>query len=258
MIFSIILATLFSLGIFSIYTVHAPIASAQEGAQTGYITPQKAQEIAINAAGGGVITKCKQDNKFGLAKYKVTVHNGEMKHDIEINAANGSIIRHNQKMERRPYNNQAQSGAKITSEQAKTTALNMVGSGEIVKSKFTNGKKGAKYDITIISGETKHEIDVNAYNNTVVKYEQKTITQLDIYPTSDMISPERAKAIARSEAGSGIIIKCKLDYKKEYGSPVYDVDVVKDGIKYKYHLNSINGSILKYDIDYNYNVSEMR
>lgn len=253
-IFSILMATIFSLGIFSIYAITAQHVNAQQT----YITPEKAQQIALNATGGGIVTKLKQDNHRGYDKYVVTVHNGQTKHDIEINATDGTIIKHNQKLEKEPYNKAVYTGEKINAEQAKATALNIAGNGEVVKCKFTNGKKGPKYDITIVNGDNKYEVDVNAYTNTVIKYEQKMVTELKIYPTEQMIPLTQAKDIARQQAGSGTIIKCTLDYKKEYRTPVYDIDVVKNGVKYKYHINSLDGSIMKYDIDYTYSANEKR
>jgi len=64
----------------------------------GYITPgiidaDKAKSIALEAAGGGIITDCKLDHKSreGMV-YKLKVANGQMEYKVEMLAATGSIF----------------------------------------------------------------------------------------------------------------------------------------------------------------------
>ena len=249
-ILSIILATVFSLGIFMASAVIPQLVSAQESNLIGL---QKAQEIALNAAGGGVVTESKLDNKFGMLRYEIEIRNGNMEHEIDINATTGAIIKHEQKMKGPHYT----ANASITAEQAKTTALGRTGGGEVVKCKLDYEKRGVEYDITIVKGDNKYEIDVDANTGAVIKYEQRMITRSKIAATANMITHDRAKEIALSQVGgSGTILKSKLDYEKKYGTAVYEVEVVKNGIKYEYDINAVNGTIIEYEVDYNYNVSK--
>ena len=60
----------------------------------GTIGADRAKSIAIERAGGGVVTKCKLDNKSheGLV-YKINVANGQMEYKIELYATTGSIYK---------------------------------------------------------------------------------------------------------------------------------------------------------------------
>ena len=65
----------------------------------GTIDAARAKSIALERAGGGIVTACKLDFKSrqGFLVYKVKVANGRMEHKIELFAANGSIYKHDSK-----------------------------------------------------------------------------------------------------------------------------------------------------------------
>lgn len=250
-IFAIVLAMVFSFGIFSADTFASSSFKVT-------VSAEQAEKAAIKAAGGGTVTKLKLENKSGFTKYEVDVHNGSMKHEIDVDANNGNIIKHEQKMKKERHSATDQNKSVITVEQAKNTAMNIAGSGEVVKNKFSSGSKVAKYNFLIINGDSKHIVEVNVYTNTLIKYEHKAITELQIQPSANMITPERAKAITVKEAGGGTVIECKLKHEKKFGIYIYDVEVVKDNVKYECKINSLNGNIIEYEIDYRYNVGRNR
>lgn len=237
------------MGLFTASAVLPQLVSAQE---TELIGLEKAQEIALSAAGGGVITKSKLDSKYGMLKYEMEIRTGDMKHKIDIDAANGAVIKHEQKMLQKRFNH---TGAAVPAAQAQAAALDRTGGGEVVKCKLDYGKRGVEYDITIVRGNNKYEVDVDANTGRITKYEQKMITRARIAQDANMLTPDRAKEIAFMQTGGGVIIKCELDYKKKYATAVYDVEVVKDNVKYEYEINAVNGIIIEYEIDYNYNIS---
>ena len=248
-IFAVVLAMVFSFGMFSADTfANAKVA----------VSAEQAEKIALTASGGGFVKELKLESKSGFTKYEIDIHNGNMRHEIDIDANSGNIIKHEQKMKKERYNAVSQSGSVITAAQAQATAMNIAGSGEVVKNKFSGGPKNAHYSILIISGDSKYKVDVDAYTNKVMRYEHKAITELKVQPSANMITPDRAKAIALQQTGGGTVIECELKHEKKFGAYVYDVDVVKDGIKYEYKINSLNSNIIEYEVHYKYNVSEKR
>lgn len=218
------------------------------------VSPEKAEQIALKAAGGGVVTKFKLEGKAGFAKYDVTVRSGSMKHDIDINAANGKIIKHNQKMVQKPSVNQPAS--KVTPEEAKKTALDMTKGGEMIKCKYKLDDGVWQYDMTVINGDDKYEVDVNAQTGKVIKYEHKVVTRMRQVPAGNMIKPDSAVAAAMKLSGGGILTKCEFEVSKKSGLAKYDVEIVNDAVKYEYELNALDASLLEYEIDYRYNMSK--
>lgn len=244
---SIAFALVFSLSIFAVFATNAPPLEAMTN--TPLISEQKAKDIAQAYIGSNQIVKFKKDTTLGLVKYAVAIRTDDILHEVAIDAYDGSIIQYEKKIETVP---QAQPDKMLTQAQASEKALNLVTNGTIIKSKLNVDKKGTRYDFTVIKDQEKYEIDVDIYTGEITKFEKKNITEFNIKQTKEMLSPQQATAIALKQT-TGIIIKCTLDYKKEYGLAIYDIDVIKDDFKYKYHINAYNGDILKTEIDYSYN-----
>ena len=63
--------------------------------QGEYISHDKAAEIAIQAAGGGIVTDVDFEySQYRGARFEVEVHHNGMEHDIVIDAKSGKIRRH--------------------------------------------------------------------------------------------------------------------------------------------------------------------
>ena len=56
------------------------------------ISIDKAKEIALNKAGGGIITSCRLEYEDRILVYDVEVINGKVEYDIEIDASTGNIV----------------------------------------------------------------------------------------------------------------------------------------------------------------------
>lgn len=138
----------------------------------------------------------------------------------------------------------------INVEQAKAIAVEKVGGGEVVKIELDYEKHGAEYEMTVIEGEWRYEVDVNANNGALIKMKRKPIDNIKIPISSDMISAAKAKEIAIAQLGSGVVVDCELEY--EHGIAVYDVEVMKDNVKYEYEINAVTGVILRSEVKHYY------
>ena len=145
----------------------------------------------------------------------------------------------------------------ITKEQAQATAIQRAGQGKIVKCKLDRDDGRVEYEVVIINGDTKHEVDIDAYSNTIIKYEQERITKTRSTMTNDMIAPGRAKEIALDRVGGGTIVECTLEYEDDYRAVIYDVEVVIDTTKYELDIDAKTGRILKQKADTNYGVDDI-
>lgn len=61
-------------------------------AQTNIIDADQAKEIALKETGGGTITDFELDSDDGRSYYEVEIVDGNIEYDLELNAADGSII----------------------------------------------------------------------------------------------------------------------------------------------------------------------
>lgn len=149
-----------------------------------------------------------------------------------------------------------QRGNVISKEQAKTTAVQKAGQGTIVKCKLDRDDGRIEYEVVIVNGDIKHEIDIDAYTNTVLKHEREQITKMRSTLTPDMISPDKAKQIALART-NGTITECTLEYEDDYRTVVYEIDVVSGTTKYEYDIDAKTGRILKQKTDIDYGIDDI-
>lgn len=60
------------------------------------ISAEKASEIALQEAGGGTIVELSLDNDDGIQQYEVEIMNGNKEFELEIDAADGKILKSEQ------------------------------------------------------------------------------------------------------------------------------------------------------------------
>ncbi|GLZ01859.1 PepSY domain-containing protein [Actinoplanes sp. NBRC 103695] len=70
----------------------APQAGPSSTYAAEIITADEAKAIALEASGGGTITKF--EFKEGHSEYRVEIQNGRLEHRIRLDAATGEITRH--------------------------------------------------------------------------------------------------------------------------------------------------------------------
>ena len=134
----------------------------------------------------------------------------------------------------------------LTADELKDAALKIVGGGHVAKWKLDKNDDPPEYEVEIINDNARHKLELNAYTGEILEYERKDISDVKTSWKNKILTAEKAGAIALENAGGGsFVTKCTLDKKNEYDVPVYDVDVRKDNLKYKYCINAYTGEILK-------------
>jgi uncharacterized membrane protein YkoI len=71
---------------------HAPAVLNVSAQADEFITADQAKAIALEASGGGTITKF--ELKAEHAEYRVEIRNGRVEHKIRLDAVTGEITRH--------------------------------------------------------------------------------------------------------------------------------------------------------------------
>ena len=100
--------------------------------------------------------------------------------------------------------------------------------------------------MTLKKGNKKYELSYNAYNAKLVEYGWE-ITQSTANSSSKYIGLSKAKSIAMKKVPGGQFTKAEFDM--DDGIPVYEIEMVKDGMEYELKINAKTGKIMEYDVD---------
>lgn len=149
----------------------------------------------------------------------------------------------------------------IGQEKAKEIAFSHAGisSNELKYVKvFEDYEDGFKtYEVDFKYGNIEYEYEISALNGAILKYDRETEDKESNNSqgnsdTSSDIGIERAKQIAFNHAdvasSSVKILNTGDDY--ENGTKVYEIDFKIGNIEYEYEINALNGSIIKFDKEY--------
>lgn len=153
----------------------------------------------------------------------------------------------------------------IDSSAAKQLMLSKVPEGKFINFSFDNDET-PKYEGKIIKDNVEYEIDVDAKNGSIIKFDTETISinnqstsntsaNSNKHPntTSDsttknksstLISTEKAKEIMKSKVGSSNFVSFYFDNDE---TPEYEGKIRKDNIEYEIDVDARTGSIINFD-----------
>ena len=143
------------------------------------VTFERAIEIAIAHSGSGIVKEIELERKRGgLLVYEVEIINNQRKHEIQINAITGAIIRSKEERSSSSYIYNDSFVSQITSANAvrlSEIGLAQVGGGTIVEMIWElswNGQYIFEIEIRDTRGR-KHEIKIDPATGTIIRIESK-------------------------------------------------------------------------------------
>lgn len=160
-----------------------PVAPETAPANSEKITAERAKEIALTTVGGGTVTGCRFEDVREI--YNVEVLLGDKRYSMDIDVVQGAITNYRlEAIEATTPSVSPETGepadtsspaAEVTAEKAKEIALAKVGGGTVTECKidYENGRK--VYEIKIMYGNTKYEMDVDAITGTISDYGVETV-----------------------------------------------------------------------------------
>lgn len=104
-----------------------------------------------------------------------------------------------------------------------------------------------QYKVKMKKGNKKYELEYHARTRELIGYEWKE----EIKPkqsNNNYIGAEKAKQIALSKVPGATVIKVEFD--RDDGVPLYEVEMIKDEFEYDLEIHAITGEILDFDQDY--------
>ncbi|MGX9133017.1 PepSY domain-containing protein [Rummeliibacillus sp. JY-2-4R] len=205
------------------------VVIAQNTSQQHILSSKEISQKALNYATGKVY-KIKLDNKKGDPVYVVSVMDKKAKYELKLNAKTGELLEKTTE-----YKTLSIAREKISLEKAKKIALKSV-KGQILRAKLD--KKDKVYEITIVKGKLKYEIEINAITGKIVSKEKKTAI------ISKAISLKKAKKIALNTMG-GVVQQ--VNFNRDGG--IYEIHVVKNKTSYKFNIDAYSGEIINRQSD---------
>ena len=250
-----------------------------------YITSEEAIAFALERAGlaRNQVTNLKAEfeTEHGIALYEVEFDANGYEYEIEVNAADGSILKfdrdydddHNHGGHHDDHNygghhenptaapTQAPSESYIGTERAKQIAFNRAGvSASQVKNlkvELDTDDGRVIYEIEFDANGYEYDVDVDAVNGNVVDFDKDVIDDDDDEPkptpapAGDYIGAERAKKIAFNRAGisASQAEELEVELEREDGRMVYTVEFKAGGYEYEVEIDALTGEILDYDVE---------
>ena len=147
----------------------------------------------------------------------------------------------------------------IGKDKAQQIALDHAGiSASNVKVEYD--KDDQEYEVDFRSGDYEYDYTIGAYSGKVIKHD-KEYDPIETKPKAtepkateaktELIGKNKAKSIALKHAGFSAdeVAGLTVEYDKDDGRPVYEVEFRKDRKEYSYEIHGESGKILSYEID---------
>jgi uncharacterized membrane protein YkoI len=208
------------------------IGSVLAGA-SALISKQQAEQIALNAVGGGTVTLIHKEKELGKIIWSVDITGASNEFEVWVDAHTGAVLQ----ILTQPLTPQA---GYITQQQAEQAALNAVGGGTVVQAQRDQWKGYQIWDVAINQPGFEYDVYVNARNAAILKV-IKHVNKAGV--SRQYISKAQAEKIALNAVGGGKVLLIKLETND---NPVdWSVDVkATNGTEYEVKVNAITGKVI--------------
>lgn len=155
---------------------------ADSGRSTAAIGEVKAKEKALDCAGvaakDATFTKVRLDRDDGLRSYEIEFTDSAKKYEVELLAADGTVLEYTWKKLAVKTAGTTVSGA-ITAERAKEIALKHAGvsasGASFTKTKLDRDDGYLEYDVEFVAGNMEYEFEIDAMTGNVLSYDVERI-----------------------------------------------------------------------------------
>src|SRR5699024_4010122 len=134
------------------------------------ITMHEAKEIAL-AEVDGEITSAELDEDKGRSYYEIEIFDGTYEYEFEIDVETGEIIDFEKEMKK--GHRAQETGTMLSEDEALAIALEKAPGATVKEIEFEQEKGWNIYDIELMDGQTKYEMDIDAVTGEILEYEKK-------------------------------------------------------------------------------------
>lgn len=202
-----------------------------------------AKKLAKSKVKGAVVTEVDTDYEKGTLVYDIELHKGKREYNLEYRASDGKLMKYEWDL---AYTGSSKT-KKISASKIRVKATKKVKDAKIIHVKLDSDLHKPEYDVTLKKGNKKYELSYNAYNAKLVEYGWEITESTSSSSTSKYIGLSKAKSIAKEKVPGGQFTKAEFD--TDDGVPVYEIEMIKDGMEYELKIDAKTGKILEYDVD---------
>lgn len=225
--------------------VSAGVLSSSDTAYAQKITSMnQAKKKALKKVKNAVVTEVDKDYEKGILIYEIHLVKGTKEYEITYRASDGKTLSYGWEEE---AVNRYSSKAVMSKSQCKKLARKKVSKGKItsITKKLDDGIY--VYKVKMKKGSKKYTLKYHARTRELLEYEWELVTK-----TSDKknnyIGREKARQIALAQVPGAVVVKIEFD--KDDGVPVYEVELIKDEFEYEIKIHAKTGKILDIDKDF--------
>ena len=247
-----------------------------------YISADEAKAAALAHAGVNAADaygwECEFDRDDGRTVYEVDFHANGYEYSYEINATNGSVVKHEREHDddhhtptpsSQPVVNPTPSPSAstyISADEAKAAALAHAGVNAADaydwECEFDRDDGRTVYDVDFHANGYEYSYEINATNGSVVKHEREhdddhhtpsPSSQPVVNPTpspspsaSTYISADEAKAAALAHAGvnAADAYGWECEFDRDDGRTVYEIEFRSGRYEYSYEIDAASSAVL--------------
>ncbi len=239
--------------------VFASDAGVSTDASDQKVTMQQAKEIAL-AEADGEITSAELDQDNGHSYYEIDINDGTYEYEFEIDVATGEIINFEKEINKEHAHQET--GELLSEDEVLAIAQEKAPNATLKEIKLEQDDGWQIYDIELIDGNTKYEIDINAVTGEVIDFEKevKKTKQanesnkevIELTPTeqtdkkqartekASTLTAEDAIAIARQH-GTGVVTGI------EHDDDVFEIEMEDGDIEYDIEIDVFTGNVVSFE-----------
>ena len=202
-----------------------------------------AKKKALKKVPSATVTELDTDMENGALVYDVELLKKNKEYKLKYRASDGKLLEYGWETVNPKITDQTQ---KDLSRSAITKKAKKQVKGATVRSVKLKQDDGiSQYKIKLTKGSKKYELAYNSKTGKLLDYEWEITVKKSSASKTGYIGVEKAKSIALSKAPNATVVKVEFD--KDDGVAVYEVDMVEGKYEYEVEINAKTGQIIKFE-----------
>ncbi len=205
---------------------------------------RQAEKKALKEVKKANITEVDKDYEKGILVYEIHLVKGSREYEITYRASDGKMVSYG--WDENSINQYSKK--KIVSRgKCKKLAQKKVKNGKITSlvRKYDDGIR--VYKVKMKKGNKKYELEFHAETGKLLEYKWELVIKKE-EKKNNYIGVDKAKRIALEKVPGATVVKVEFD--KDDGVPVYEVELIKDEFEYEIKIHAKTGKILEIEREY--------
>lgn len=202
---------------------------------------EQAKKLAQKKVKNSTVTELDKDYEKGVLVYEVQLVKGTKEYNITYRASDGKMLSYG--WEEHKLNKNSQNKV-MSKSQIKKLAKQKVKNAKItrIEKKYDDGV--VVYKLKMKTASRKYELEYHGRTGKLLEFEWEIVTKSQ-KGQDEYIGVDQARNIALGQVPGASVIKIEFD--QDDGTPVYEVELIKDGYEYEIKIHAKTGEILEFE-----------